>query len=164
MYSPPSFQCLLHITMPSDPMELVLPHVIFWNPLVQLPLLHSQIKCCPSDKCAGKLVLYEWSCGQSKCLQPRLLHYTYHTVLLVCAIYKCTENNHRIYSTDPRVLNKLGSSFSLPFFLLHRTGITRQFVDSVVSLAKEGLSIKAIARHVHEEHLADVICRLVQCY
>ena len=82
-------------------------------------------------------------------MEPRLFHGIHHTVLLVGAIYKCTENNHKVISTDPRLLNKLGS-FDLPFVLLHRSGLTQEFVNSVVSLAREGLSIAAIGRHMQQ--------------
>ena len=99
-------------------------------------------------------------------MELRLLHGIHHTVLLVGAIYKCTENYHKVISTDPRLLNKLGS-FDLPFVLLHRSGLTQESVNSVVSLAREGLSISAIGRHMQrlrQNFAAEVINNLVQCY
>ena len=103
---------------------------------------------------------------EDKSIQPRLLHGTHHVILLVGAIYLCTETSHDVHSTDPRLLTKLGSH-NLPFYLLHRSGLTCEFVYSVVSLAKEGLPIAAITRHIQrlrEEFSADIICTLVHCY
>ena len=82
-------------------------------------------------------------------------------VLLVGAIYKCS-NNHTVYSTDPRYLKKIDRI--LPFVLLHRTGFTRTFIHSAISLAQEGLSMLAIARHicaVRKEYVSD---RLLYAY
>ena len=105
---------------------------------------------CPNDKRAGELEFCEWSNGRRKGIQPRLLHGMYHTILLVGTIYKCIENNHRVRATDPRLLKKVGS-FDLPFSLLHRSGVTHELVNTVISLAREGLSIAAIARHIQNQ-------------
>ena len=164
--NPPSFHILLKSTKPSDPMELVLPFILFWNPLAQFPLLSQEIKMCPNDMCGGELEFCEWSNGRRKGIEPRLLHGTHHTILLVGAIYKCRENNHRVHATDPRLLKTL-DLFDLPFSLLHRSGLTHEFVNSVISLAREGLSIAAIARHIQnmrEDFSAGLIKNLVQCY
>ena len=155
--NPPSVQFLVNATAP---MELVSPYVIFWNPLAQFPLLRREIEICPHEE------FYEWANGRTKSIQPRLLHDTQHVTLLVGAIYSCSETNHKVHSTDPRILAKLSCS-SLPFHLLHRSGFTHEFVNYVVSLAKEGLPIAAIARHIQrlrEEFAADIICTFVQCY
>ena len=161
---PPTFQALLCSDIPSDLNHLILPHVICWHPLIQFPLLTDSLEACPVDKCKGKLQFHEWACGQSKGKQPRLLHDIQHTVLLAGAIYKCTEGQHTIYSTDPLILQKIGVAH-LPFFLLHRSGFTRIFVHCVVSLAHEGLNIKAIARHIQslrEEYASELILKLMK--
>lgn len=163
---PPSFQCLLTTTAPPNPMDLVLPYVIFWNPLAQFPLLKEQIQICPHNNCGGMLVFREWSNGRTKGIQPRLLQGTHYTILLVGAIYSCSTSTHTVHSTDPRLLNSLGTH-NLPFFLLHRSGFTREFVNCVVCLAKEGLPITAIARHMQnmrEEFAAEIISTLLQWY
>ena len=108
----------------------------------------------------------EWSNGRRKGIEPRLLHGTHHTILLVGEIYKCRENNHRVHATDPRLLEKL-DLFDLPFSLLHRSGLIHELVNSVISLAREGLSIAAIARHIHnlrEDFSAGLIKDIVLCY
>ena len=161
--SPPSFQCLVDTLAVTDPMNLVFPYVLLWNPLVQFPLLSKEIEMCPHENCTGKLVFFEWSNGRTKSIQPRLLHDTHHLILLVGAIYTCSDTNHKVHSTDPRLISKLDSTI-LPFHLLHRSGFSHEFVTSVVNLAKEGLPI---ARHIQkqrEEFAGDLISMLVQCY
>jgi len=127
--------------------SLILPHVIFWNPLVQFPLLKNLLEVCPNDKCEGILKFYAWANSVNKGMQPRLLHDIHYMVLLVGAIYKCHKCNHQVYSTDPRVLEKI-EMVQLSFFLLHRRGFTRVFVDYIICLPQEGLAIQSIARHI----------------
>ena len=161
--SPPSFQCLVDTLAVTDPMNLVFPYVLLWNPLVQFPLLSKEIEMCPHENCTGKLVFFEWSNGRTKSIQPRLLHDTHHLILLVGAIYTCSDTNNKVHSTDPRLISKLDSTI----LLLHRSGFSHEFVTSVVNLAKEGLPIAAIARHIQkqrEEFAGDLISMLVQCY
>ena len=60
-------------------------------------------------------------------------------------------------------LNKV----QVPFILLHRTGFTRVFVQSVVSLVQEGLSMEAICRHIEatrHHYVADIIHQLINDY
>ena len=68
-------------------------------------------------------------------------------VLLVGTTYKCTTDHHTVYLKDPRLIQRI-AKIHLPLILLHRTGFTRAFIHSVVSLAKEGLPIRAIVRHI----------------
>ena len=68
--NPPSFHILLKSTKPSDPMELLLPFILFWNPLAQFPLLGQEKKVCPNDMCAGELEFCEWSNGRRKGIEP----------------------------------------------------------------------------------------------
>ena len=103
---PPNSHELMHNEIPADLSELVLPYVICWDPLVQFPILSDKLRVCPNTHCTGTLNFHVWASGTSKGKQPRILHDVHHTVLLVCAIYKCTENHHVVYSTDPRILQK----------------------------------------------------------
>lgn len=162
---PPSFQVLLSTGIPSDLSTVVLPNVTLWHPLVQFPMQCHSLQVCPNEECTGILKLHVWAIGQSKGIQPRLIHHVDSTILLVGAIYKCS-SGHTIYSTDPRLLRRL-DSVQVPFVLLHRSGFTRAFIHSVVSLAKEGLPIKAIARHlqsVREEYAAELLHHLIADY
>ena len=144
-----------------DNSNLLLPSVMIWHPLIQFPLSYHTLSICPNANCTGVLSFYVWPMGQNKGKQPRLIHDTKSIVLLVGAIYKCS-NNHTVYSTDPRYLKKI-----LPFVLLHRTGFTRTFIHSAISLAQEGLSMLAIARHicaVRKEYVSDRLLNVLYAY
>lgn len=107
-------------------------------------------------------MLHSWTIGENRATQPRLLHDTHYTVLLVRAIYKCDTNHHTVFSTDPRLIKRI-SSIQIPFTLLPRTGFTRTFVQCVVSLAKEGMPMQAIARHIQslrEEFAAELLLQV----
>ena len=164
---PPTFQFLLSTTdVPIINVEqLILPHILCWNPLMQLPLLSQSLNQCPVDNCSEILKFHSWVDGSNKGLLPRLLHDMHHIVLLVGATYKCCKG-HYIHSTDPRILKKIDQVY-LPFHLLHHTGFTRAFVSEVVHLAHEGVPICAIARHVtnlREEYGAEQIIKLMKDY
>ena len=98
-------------------------------------------------------------------MQPRLIHDVRSIVILVGAIYRCS-SNHVVYSTDASILQKIDRAHIL-FILLHRTGFTRGFVQCVVNLAQEGLSMQAISRHIEairHEFVTDVIQTLLFDY
>ena len=141
---------------------LVLPRVMLWHPLVQFPLLSKILAICPNAHCTGKLAFHVWPIGQSGGRQPRSIHDTESTVLLVGAIYKYTKN-HIVYSTDPRFLQRMEKSFTL----LHRSGFTRTFIHSVTSLVQEGLAMQAIMRHIQKTRKAfatDVVINVLTSY
>lgn len=55
----------------------------------------------------------------------------------------------------------------LPFFLLHRTGFTREFINCVTSLVQEGLPIQAIVRHIQrirEQSAVDTVLNMINDY
>ena len=103
--------------------------------------------------------------GQNTGRLPRLIHDTEGVVLLVSALYKCS-NGHLIYSTDPRLMKKISIPY-LPFILLHRTGFTRSFITNVGSLVQQGLSMNCIARHiknVREQAASHIIINALRDY
>ena len=147
--NPPGIQLLLtpEVICTTSFGRVILPHVMFWDPIVQFPFLKNLLEACPIDECEGILQFHAWANGVNKGMQPRLLHDIHYVVLLVEAVYKCHQCNHHVYSTDPRVLQKIEMP-RMPFFLLHRRGFTRTFVDYIINLAHEGLAIQSIARHI----------------
>ena len=163
---PPSTQHMMAGSeIPSDPSTLLMPRVIIWNPLVQFPLNRRSLEKCPKENCNGDLTFYTWANGERKGMQPRLIHDIRSNVILVGAIYRCS-SDHVVYSTDANILQKLDRAHT-PFILLHRTGFTRAFVQTVVNLAQEGLSMQSIKRHieaVRHEFVVDIIQRLVSDY
>ncbi len=68
-------------------------------------------------------------------------------IVLVTCTYKCTFG-HQIIGTDPRLLIQLPQHEFIPFVLFHRSGVTRRFARSMISLLIEGLSICAVERLV----------------
>lgn len=163
---PPSIHHLFSdpSALPSDVSTLILPRVMLWHPLVQFPLFSQTLAVCPHEQCTGLLSFYMWPIGQSNGKQPRVIHDPESVVILVGAIYKCSKN-HTVYSTDPHYINKIDRV--LPFVLLHRTGFTRTFIHSVISLAQEGLSMQAIVRHIHgirKEFASEMLTNLISDY
>ena len=95
-----------------------------------------------------------WKYGQSKGLEPRILHDIDHTILLVSAVWFC-DNGHQISSIDSRVLQvvKVKTGFQ-PFILLHKTGFTSAFITTVIELIQEGNSFSSVERIVkRKRHL-----------
>lgn len=87
-------------------------------------------------------------------------------VLLLGAVYKCSHADHIVYSTDPFMLQRLNTAH-IPFILLHRTGFTVGFVQCVVNLAHEGLSMQSIRRHIEaiqHQYVVDIILGVVADY
>ena len=162
MVQPPSFQDILSTETITDSFDvLLLPHVIIWNPLVQFSRSY-HLNICPNEECGGLLDLNGWTTGQNKATQPRLLHGNHYPVLLIGAIYKCSSNHHVIFSTDPRLLQKINTN-EIPFILLHRSGLMRELIHTVVSLAEEGMSLQAIVRHIkalREKFAAELFVKL----
>ena len=66
-------------------------------------------------------------------LQPRLLHISEHTAILVSALYVCPVG-HEVSSTDPRLMEHNGIP-NVPFILLHKTGFMSNFVQTVIEPA-----------------------------
>ena len=106
--NPPGIQLLLtpEVICTTSFGRVILPHVMFWDPIVRFPFLKNLLEACPIDECEGILQFHAWANGVNKGMQPRLLHDIHYVVLLVGAVYKCHQCNHHVYSTDPRVLQK----------------------------------------------------------
>ena len=167
--SPPSIQELFSNTNPSTmdlvPISIILPRVILWHPLLQYPHLTSILQLCPHEKCQLQLELQSWTIGQNSAKQPRLLHDTDGIILLVSALYRCS-NDHLVYSTDARLMQKISTPY-LPVVLLHRTGFTASFIKHVISLVQEGLSMSSIARHiqrVREQVASETVLNFISDY
>ena len=149
---PPPFATLLSEEMSlSDISQLILPHVILWNPAVQFSNLNL---VCPEGGCGARMHTTSWKCGQRKGLEPRILHCIDHTILLVAALWSC-DNGHQISSIDSRVLQvvKIKTGFQ-PFILLHKTGFTSTFISTVIELIREGNPFSSVERIVkRKRHL-----------
>lgn len=142
----------------------LLPHILIWNPLQQFKVFFSHGLQCPQIECRRYVQFHRWNMGQSISHGPRLLHDMNNMVLLVPAVYICT-NGHEVISTDPHVLHYFIQQEFIPFILFHRSGITRELARAVISLSIEGLSFKAVEHFIMYRRI-DYITSLqmkVQC-
>ena len=144
--------------------KCVLPYVMFWNPIMQLlPSRTSEIgQVCSVENCVGSLVLKCWKIGQTHSLQPRILHTVEHTVLLVSALYSCSFG-HEVSSIDPKFLMQI-SQDHIPFVLLHKTGFLKQFIQSMMSLVRQGMTFSSVEHFLIErrEHFSNTIVMQIE--
>jgi len=89
-----------------------------------------------------------------------------HITLLVPAIYQCMQG-HQTISTDPRILVHFQEQERIPFILMHRSGMTRDFARTVINLAMEGLAFTAIEWFIisrRQEYIASVKLKVTTIY
>lgn len=121
---------------------------------------------CPTLGCGQTLSLYCWNTGSSPGCCPRFLHDMKHITLLVPAVYQCMQG-HQTISTDPCILVHLQEQEHIPFILMHRSGMTRDFARTVINLAMEGLAFTAIERFIisrRQEYIALVKLKVTTIY
>ena len=125
-----------------------MPPVILWNPYLIYPqfITPGSIKC---TICGSPLLEGYWNDGSSASKQPRIIHGVDRMVLLVCAVYIC-DNRHKMVSCDEIVLKMFPLKTTIPFYLLHRTGITRDLLDTLVSLCKRGVNFYSMESYIME--------------
>ena len=138
--------------------EQILPYIMFWDPIQKF--VGKLANQCMFESCSGTVRVKCWRTGQSLSMQPRLLHCIEYNVLLISPIYIC-EYSHTFSSTDPRLTENILQEH-IPFILLHRTGFTRHFVNTVVHLYREGMAILGIERFVGKMRHQMVATRIIQ--
>ena len=102
IYPPTMQQMTLSLSdIPTNPATLIFPHVIVWNPLIQSPALKQSLDKYPRDNCCCVSILqfFTWADGRRKGMQPCIIHSVQSMVLLVGAVYRCSQD-HIVYSTD----------------------------------------------------------------
>ena len=129
---------------PLDLSTVMLPHVILWDLLSQYLATFSGGLVC--SQCSQSMFKQYWKLGQSDGKQPRVIHSLEHTVLVVSAVYGC-HNQHTMSATDPSIVNML-NVHQQPYALLHRTGLTRFLVRSVIRLFSGTVTISAIESYI----------------
>ena len=137
--------------------EYFLPHILLWNPLQQFSHVKGISQC---HECQEKLHLQCWKTGEQKGLEPRIVHDLHNVVLLVGALYTCI-HKHQILSTDPRIL-KIIKDEHIPFVLLHRTGFTNNFIQTIIQVVCEGLSFHCTEHFVSSTRQESAAVRLIQ--
>ena len=149
---PPTLATLVCQNMEASVAAVLLPHVVLWDPIAQFPMFFQHEVVCPTAGCTQTLSLCRWNSGSSAGHCPRFLHDMEHITLLVPAVYQCKQG-HQTVSTDPRILMYFKEQEHIPFILLHRSGMTRDFARTVIHLAIEGLAFTAIERFVINRRL-----------
>lgn len=136
--------------------SIILPHILLWDPL------HQFSRCsvlCP--QCSQPLKTAYWKWGQSAGSQPRKIHCIEYIVIIIPAVYSCA-HDHLVVANDPRILRVLTLE-QQPFVLLHRTGFTKHFINTVVQLFQEGMTIAKIEQYIlksRENYIADLYLRV----
>jgi hypothetical protein len=128
--------------------DFYMPSVLLWNPYLIYPqfVAPGSIKC---TICGSPLLEGYWNDGSAASKQPRIIHGVDRIVLLVCAVYVC-DNRHKIVSCDEIVLKMFPFKTIIPFYLLHRTGMTRDLLDTLVSLCKRGVNFYSMESYIME--------------
>lgn len=132
----------------SDIDALFLPEVIVWDPVLQFPKIFDEhnlqsVMLCNNDKCGKPIKFVTWQDGSTERYYPRCIYGMHGVVLLVCKIYRCP-NGHMITSCDPHFLDYFPERNIIPFFLLHKSGVTRELQSFVFHLSSLGKSFADI--------------------
>ena len=71
-------------------------------------------------------------------------------------MYRCSAG-HELSGHDPAILAMINSQGRIPFLLSHKTGVTRELLDMIVSMVRNGLSFSQIndilLERIHKRHL-----------
>lgn len=122
--------------------QYLLPTIFIWNPITYFKTLQCPLCSTPLKQHKGS-----WSDG-SQSYKPRVLHSFRNVALLVSRIYQCS--NKVLLAHDERVLELLPKNWIVPFILLHKTGYTRQFVEEILALCRNGINFYKIESMVIE--------------
>ena len=114
-----------------------------WDPLKQFPQLSQLLRVCYEDGCGCPLKFFCWQDGRKPRYSPRCLYGVDGFTVLICQIFKCSKD-HSITTCDPRVLKEFPQQISVPFVLLHRTGVTLQAYNLIFDMACQGASFSDI--------------------
>jgi len=125
-----------------------MPSIILWNPylIYSNEVLPGSLKC----HCGLAMCMKHWNDCTSASKQPRILHAMKNIVYFVSAVYSC-DNNHELLAHDERLLKQLPARIAVPFFLFHRTGITRCLAEMIIALTKKGLNFYNIESLILEQ-------------
>lgn len=128
-----------------DETQYELPAIILWHPYAT----HPQFGVMKCSKCGLPMHQVYWMDGSSSDKQPRVLHGVDRIVLLVSAVYAC-KSNHRVLAHDESVLQYFPNQCLLPFVLLHRTGFTKELVDTCMALVRRGINFYSMEAFILE--------------
>lgn len=145
---------------PPRPEKFLVPAVILWDPLKQVPgmseiscphEIHENETCVLRAHTSSKSNYGRWKAARGTQDVPRILYCCEGSTLLVSRMYTC-KKGHKIISHDPRVIENIPSTFEVPFFLLHRTGFTRELANWVHSCVFAGMTFHEIEEVLNQRH------------
>ena len=142
-----------------EPHSYVLPNAILWEPHQQLPHFFQPEFVCPICNEDGKVISLKpigWKDGRLNRQMPRQIYGMSGRVLLISRVYRCSAG-HELSGHDPAILAMINSQGRIPFLLSHKTGVTRELLDMIVSMVRNGLSFSQIndilLERIHMRHL-----------
>lgn len=103
LVNPPTSICTSSNPIPDD---FLVPKIIIWNPLKKHSFLFGEDRELQCSVCGKLCTTSGWLDGTSGHCQPRLLHDVDDVVLLVSAVYACSEG-HKILAHDERIVSML---------------------------------------------------------
>lgn len=145
---------------PPKPAKFLVPTVILWDPLSQVPNLtelscpheiHDNEFCVLRTHTSSKSHYGRWKAARGTQDVPRVLYCCDGSTLLVSRMYTC-KKGHKVIAHDPRIIENIPSSFQVPFFLLHRTGFTRELANWVHSCVFAGMTFHEIENVLIQRH------------
>lgn len=145
---------------PPSPNEFLVPAVILWDPLSQVPSLkelacpheiHDSEVCPLRAHTSNKNNYGRWKASRGTQDIPRALYCCDGNTLLVSRLYTC-KKGHKIISHDPRLMENIPPTFQIPFYLLHRTGFTHELATWVHSCVFAGMSFHEIEEVLTQRH------------
>lgn len=116
--------------------DFFMPNVLLWNPYVIYPNINLGLS---NVSCGSAMYEGYWNDGTSDAKQPRILHGFDNIIVLVSAVYVCY-NRHKMLAHDETILQLFPSSAVIPFVLLHKTGFTRELVDTCTVFSRRGIN------------------------
>ena len=133
----------------------ILPPVIFWNPIQELPSVFSNEVSCNRENYKASLKFHLWRYGQSDRTKSRLIHGLTCDIVLVSCTYRCSYG-HEVFSTDPIILDAIREKDVIPFILFHKSGFTRELVRLIISMFGQGMNLKSMKRVIQTSRRASL--------
>ena len=138
-----------------DVEHYIVPGILIWDVVRSHGSIIGNLDCpfCAEEQQTCTLRISGlWSDGSSSCrYEPRLVYYTSGYILLVSAVYLCSQN-HQVPSHHPCILSRLPSSCYNSFYLTNRAGFTTELLSQVTTLVDHGTSFHTIEGIVREQY------------
>ena len=130
--------------------EYLTPPVIAWDPLLRCSDIFQNGLCCPHESHASQPAMLFPRKGKDGHL-PRKLYGEDCMVFLMSRVYVCP-HGYELTAHDPRIPEHLSTmNCKMPFVLSHKSGETRELLNSINSLASAGLTFAEIERHLAQK-------------